>query len=181
MSENYDNETGEIIDVDFDDYLGFANTPLKDDKGYIKAKLTKIEKKLTISSKNRTSRDLADDITQKCFKFIFDVVGNKENITMSILTGTNIRPDKVHVKAKGRGKTKEQPEYNKLTELLLRLKVFNVEELEKRDEIVLKKTSDLIKNISQKPICVKAKLEIQNNDTTFETINIKSIEVIPSF
>jgi hypothetical protein len=181
MSENYDNETGEIIDVDFDDYLGFANTPLKDDKSYIKAKLTKIEKKLTINSKNRTSRDLADDITQKCFKFVFDVIGNKENITMSILTGTNIRPDKVHVKAKGRGKTKEQPEYNKLTELLLRLNVFTIEELNKRDEIVLNKTSNLIKNIGEKPIYIKAKLEIQNNDTTFETINIKSIEIIPNF
>ena len=100
---------------------------------------------------------------------------------MTILTGTNVSPDIKHIKAQGRGKNKEQPEYNKLTELLLRLKVFTVEELEKRDEIVLKKTSDLIKNINQKPICVKAKLEIQNNDTTFETINIKSIEVIPSF
>ena len=179
MSENYDEETGEVYDLD--EYVSFANTPLKDDKGYIKAKLVKIDRKLLISSKKRTSRDLADDVTQKAFKFIFEVVGTKENITMSILTGTNIRPDKVHVKAKGRGKTKEQPEYNKLTELLLRLKVFTVEELEKRDEIILNKISNFIKNISEKPIYIKAKLETQNNETTFETLNIKSIEVIPSF
>ena len=179
MNKNYDEETGEVYDLD--EYVAFANTPSKDDKGYVKAKLIKIEKKTTISSKKRTSRDLADDITQKCFKFIFEVVGTKENITMSILTGTNIRPDKVYVKAKGRGKTKEQPEYNKLTELLLRLNVFTVDELEKRDEIVLSKTSNLIKTINEKPIYIQGKLEIQNNETTFETINIKSIEVIPAF
>jgi len=179
MSKNYDEETGEIYDLD--EYVSFANTPLKDDKGYIKAKLVKIDRKLLISSKKRTSRDLADDITQKAFKFIFDVVGTKENITMSILTGTNIRPDKVHIKAKGRGKTKEQPEYNKLTELLIRLNVFTIEELDKRDELVLNKTSNFIKNISEKPIYIKAKLEIQNNETSFENLNIKSIEIIPSF
>ena len=179
MSENFDEETGEVYD--FDEDVSFANTPLKDDKGYIKAKLVKIDKRYINTTKTRTIRDLADDVTQKAFRFIFEVVGNKENITMSILTGTNIRPDKVHVKAKGRGKTKEQPEYNKLTELLLRLKVFTVEELEKRDEIVLNKTSNLIKTISEKPICIKAKLEIQNNETTFENLNIKSIEVISNF
>jgi len=179
MTKDYDEETGEVYDLD--EYVSFANTPLKDDKGYIKAKLVKIEKRQMISSKKRTSRDLADDITQKCFKFIFDVVGNKEIITMSILTGTNIRPDKVHVKAKGRGKSKEQPEYNKLTELLLRLNVFSIDELEKRDEVVLSKTSNLIKTINEKPIYLKGKLEIQNNETTFETLNIKSIEVIPAF
>ena len=134
MTNNYDEETGEVYDLD--EYVSFANTPLKDDKGCIKAKLVKIDKKLILSSKKRTNRDLADDITQKAFKFVFEVVGTKENITMSLLTGTNIRPDKVHVKAKGRGKTKEQPEYNKLTELLLRLNVFTIEELDKRGSIV---------------------------------------------
>jgi hypothetical protein len=180
MNKKNNNEINDFIDVDYDDYLGFANSPLKDDKGYIKAKLVKIDKTLTISSNNRTTKDLADDITQKCFKFVFDVVGTKENITMSILTGTNIRPDKVYIKAKGRGKNKEQPEYNKLTELLLRLNVFTIEELEKRDETVLSKTTNLIKTIKENPICIKAKLDIQNNDTTFETLNIKSIEIITS-
>ena len=84
-------------------------------------------------------------------------------------------------KAKGRGKTKEQPEYNKLTELLLRLNVFTIEELDKRDEIVLNKTSNFVKTISEKPVYIKAKLEIQNNETSFETLNIKSIEIIPKF
>ncbi len=181
MNKKNNDEINDFIDVDYDDYLSFANSPLKDDKGYIKAKLIKIDKTQTISRQNRTTRDLADDITQKCFKFIFDVVGTKENITMSILTGTNIRPDKVYIKAKGRGKTKEQPEYNKLTELLLRLNIFTVDELEKRDESVLSKTANLIKAIKDNPIYIKAKLEIQNNETTFETLNIKSIEVIPSF
>ena len=95
MSENYDEETGEVYDLD--EYVSFANTPLKDDKGYIKAKLVKIDRKLLISSKKRTSRDLADDVTQKAFKFIFEVVGTKENITMSILTGTNIKIGRAHV------------------------------------------------------------------------------------
>ena len=71
MSENYNEETGEVYDLD--EYVSFANTPLKDDKGYIKAKLVKIDRKLLISSKKRTSRDLADDVTQKAFKFIFEV------------------------------------------------------------------------------------------------------------
>ena len=44
MSENYNEETGEIYDLD--EYVSFANTPLKDDKGYIKAKLVKIDRKL---------------------------------------------------------------------------------------------------------------------------------------
>ncbi len=179
MTKNYDEETGEIYDLD--EYVSFANTPLKDDKGYIKAKLVKIDRKLLISSKKRTSRDLADDVTQKAFKFIFDVVGTKENITMSILTGTNIRPDKVHVKAKGRGKTKEQPEYNKLTELLLRLNVFTIDELKRRDELVLNKTADFIKNIEKNNIYIKSRLEMQNNDTSFTSLYIKSIELIPKF
>ena len=54
MSENYDEETGEVYDLD--EYVSFANTPLKDDKGYIKAKLVKIDRKLLISSKKRTSK-----------------------------------------------------------------------------------------------------------------------------
>ena len=41
MSANYDEETGEVYDLD--EYVSFANTPLKDDKGYIKAKLVKID------------------------------------------------------------------------------------------------------------------------------------------
>jgi len=179
MNKDYDEETGEVFDLD--EFVSFANTPLKDELGYVKAKLIKIERKLLLSSKKRTSKDLSDDVTQKAFKFVFNVVGSRENIIMSLLTGTNIRPDKVYVKSKGRGKTKEQPEYNKLTELLLRLNVFNVEELEKRDEVVLNKTTNLIKNIGENPIYIKAKLEIQNNESTFETLNIKSIEIIPKF
>ena len=100
---------------------------------------------------------------------------------MSILTGTNISPDKTYIKAKGRGKEKEIPEYNKLTELLLRLKIFNIDELNKRDETVLKKTSNIIKTINENPIFVKAKLEMQDNESNYSTLNIKSIEVIPSF
>ena len=178
MSENYDEETGEVYDID--EFVGFANTPLKDDKGYIKAKLVKIDKKLILSSKKRTSRDLADDITQKAFKFIFEVVGTKENITMSILTGTNIRPDKVHVKAKGRGKTKEQPEYNKLTELLLRLKIATIEEISSFDN---KKTDEILKRMREantNHIFIKSKLQIQE-DGEFETLNPRTIEKIKSF
>ena len=135
-----------------------------------------------ISKEKRTIKSLEDDKTYKAFVFDFliESTGDKP-IKMNVRTGTLISPEKTHIKAKGRGKTKEQPEYNKLTELLLRLKVFNVEELEKRDEIILNKTSNFIKNISEKPIYIKAKLETQNNETTFETLNIKSIEVIPSF
>jgi hypothetical protein len=179
MSENYDEETGEVYDLD--EYVSFANTPVKDEERYIKAKLISIDKKQFIDRKKRTSKDLADDITKIAFKFLFHVVGTNGFISMSILTGTNISPDKTYIKAKGRGKEKEIPEYNKLTELLLRLKIFNIDELNKRDETVLKKTSNIIKTINENPIFIKAKLEMQDNESNYSTLNIKSIEVIPSF
>ena len=179
MSNNYDEETGEVYDID--EFLTFANTPLKDDKGYVKGKLVKIDRVLINSSQKRTTRFLSDDVTQKAFKFIFEIVGSKENIKMTILTGTNVSPDIKHIKAQGRGKNKEQPEYNKLTELLLRLNVFNIDELKRRDELVLNKTADFIKNIEKNNIYIKSKLEMQNNDTSFTSLYIKSIEVIPAF
>ena len=75
MSNNYDEETGEVYDID--EFLTFANTPLKDDKGYVKGKLVKIDRVLINSSQKRTTRFLSDDITQKAFKFIFEIVGSK--------------------------------------------------------------------------------------------------------
>ena len=56
---------------------------------------------------------------------------------MNVRTGTLISPEKTHIKAKGRGKTKEQPEYNKLTEILLRLKICTIEEIQKNKDAII--------------------------------------------
>jgi hypothetical protein len=102
---------------------------------------------------------------------------------MSRLTGTNLRPEKVHVKAKGRGKKQEQPEYNAFTEICLRLGIIKEKELEEKNKNLLTDITNAIKNVStENPIYIKAKLQMsETGDTSFETINIKSIETIDQF
>ena len=99
---------------------------------------------------------------------------------MNIRTGTLISPEKSHIKAKGRGKTKEQPEYNKLTELLLRLKIATIEEIASFDN---KKTDEILERMREannNHIFIKSKLQIQE-DGEFETLNPRTIEKINYF
>ena len=177
------NEEIEILDVDYDDNLGFANNPLKDNEGYVKGKLIEIKNHTLIDKKKRTSTEFADDITKKCLMFIFSMEGTTEPIRMSKLTGTNIRPEKIHVKAKGRGKDKEQPEYNALTEMCLRLGVFKHSELKTNNKELIEKIRLAMKNTSpEKPVYIKTKLQlIDNEENQFESINMKTIQVIDKF
>lgn len=177
---DYDNETGEIFNLD-SSKLGFANLPIKDNEGFVRGKLTEISYKTFISKEKRTKKSLEDDKTYNAFVFNFEIesTGDKP-IKMNIRTGTLISPEKSHIKAKGRGKTKEQPEYNKLTELLLRLKIATIEEISSFDN---KKTDEILKRMREansNHIFIKSKLQIQE-DGEFETLNPRTIEKINSF
>lgn len=177
---DYDNEASGIFNLD-SSKLSFANLPIKDNDGFVRGKLTEISYKNFISKEKRTNKNLEDDKTYNAFVFNFEIesTGDKP-IKMNIRTGTLISPEKSHIKAKGRGKNKEQPEYNKLTELLLRLKIATIEEIASFDN---KKTDEILKRMREannNHIFIKSKLQIQE-DGEFETLNPRTIEKINSF
>jgi len=180
---DYDDETGELHNLDDMD-LGFANKIIKDKNGFIRGKLIEISNKTFISKEKRTKKTLEDDKTYKSFVFDFEIesTGDKP-IKMNIRTGTLISPDKTHIKAKGRGKNQEEPEYNKLTEILLRLKLCTFEEIKNNNIDNLKNIRKRMHDVIINPICFKSKLiflELENGDS-LETINERTIENIPSF
>jgi len=178
---DYDEETGELYNLgEFD--LGFANTPLKDENGFVRGKLVAISKKTFISKEKRTMKSLEDDKTYQTFvfEFLIESTGDKP-IKMNVLTGTLISPKKVYIKAKGRGKTKEQPEYNKLTELLLRLKLTTIEEIESYNNDITKQIIKRMNDVFKNHIHLKSKLQIQEDVENLETLNNRTIEKIPPF
>jgi hypothetical protein len=171
----------EILDVDFDDCIGFANRPIKSTDGYIKGKLISMKPTQIIVKQKRTKKSFEDDTTQKVLKFIFLVDGSVEPIKMSKITGTNLSTDKVHVKAKGRGVNKESPEYNALTEMCLKLGIFKESELSDNNNELLDKVKEAMTTITESnPIYIKAKLEIGDN-SDFENINMRTIELIEKY
>jgi hypothetical protein len=172
----------EDIEIEFDDFISFANVPKKDDKGYVRGKLIKIEKTELLNKKKNIKED-DEDLTNKCFKFCFLMEGTSETIKMNRLTGTNLRPEKVYTKTKG---VKQQnPEYNAFTEMCLKLEIINEKDLISKNKSILADISKIIKSTTtEKPIYIKAKLQQSTNsskETSFETINIKSIKVIEDF
>ena len=178
---DYNEETGELYNFNDLD-LGFANRPLKDENGFVRGQLIEISNKTFISKEKRTIKSLEDDKTYKAFVFDFliESTGDKP-IKMNVRTGTLISPEKTHIKAKGRGKTKEQPEYNKLTEILLRLKICTIEEIQKNNLDILKEIRERMNNVIKKPIHFKSKLQIQEDAENLETLNNRTIETIPPF
>ena len=171
----------EILDVDFDDCIGFANRPIKTPDGYIKGQLISMKPTQIIVKKERTKKSFEDDTTQKVLKFIFLVEGSVEPIKLSKITGTNLSTDKVHVKAKGRGENKEVPEYNALTEMCLKLGIFKEKELVDNNKELLDKIKKAMSSITEEsPIYIKAKLEVSDN-SDFENINMRTIELIEKY
>ena len=180
MSE-YDDETGEIYNLS-DLNLCFANIPIKDENDFVRGQLNKISLQKFAKKIKRTQRDLADDMTYDAFVFEFFIesTGDKP-IKMKILTGTIMSSKKTYIKAKGRGKTKEEAEYSKLTELLLRLKLATIEEISSYDNEVKKEIVKRMNEVVKKPIHFKSKLKIQEDMENLETLNERTIETIKPF
>lgn len=170
------------MDFDFDECVGIANRPVKDLQGYVKGKLIGIDLRNIEVKKPRSKNDFEDDIVQKVFKFSFMMEGKREPIFMSKITGTKINTDVVHVKAKGRG-TKEESEYNALTELCLKLGIFKKEDITNdRQELLLKNLKEAVQSISKdNPVYIKTKLETSEKSSEFENINSRTIELIDKF
>tara|TARA_B110000211_G_scaffold207514_1_gene243351 strand:- start:61 stop:582 length:522 start_codon:yes stop_codon:yes gene_type:complete len=169
-------------DFDFDDCVGIANRPAKDLNGFVRGKLTNIDLRNIEIKKPRSKNDPEDDVIQTVLKFTFSIEGKREDITMSKITGTKISTDVVHTKGKGRG-SKEEHEYNALTEICLKLGIFKKDEItDEKQDLLLKKLKDAVQSITdEKPIYIKTKLETSEKSTEFENINVRTIELIENF
>lgn len=167
------------IDFDFDECAGIANRPVKDLDGFVKGKLTSIDIQTRDFKKPRSKNDFEDDIVQKVFMFTFMMEGKTEPIKMTRMTGTKINTEVKHIKAKGRG-SKEQEEYNALTEMCLKLGIFNKKDVrDENNQVLLDNLKNAVKTVSNdKPIYIKTKLETSEKSTEFENINIRTIKLI---
>jgi hypothetical protein len=171
----------DILDMNFDDDLRFANSPKKDNQGFVKAKITKIEKTTCFDTKERTSKTLQDDKTYIAIQFNYLLEGITETINGSLRTGTNLNPEKVYIKAKGRGAKNEKPEYNAFTEMCLRLGLIDIKRLEERDYNLLPELFNKMKNVSDNnPIYIKTKLT-HNENNMMEILDIRTVELIEKF
>lgn len=167
--------------TDFDEDFKYANSPKKNVSGFVKGQVIKIEKKNFIDKKERTSKSLQDDRSYIGVEFTFLLEGIIEPIKTTLRTGTNLNPDKIHVKAKGRGAKTEKPEYNAFTEICLRLGLIDIQKLENRDVEMLANLTSKFKEISQeKPIYIKTQLTLPE-ELQIEIVNIRSIELIETF
>lgn len=165
-------------DFDFDDCVGIANRPLKDFDGFVKGKLVSIDIKNVEFKKPRSKNDFEDDIVQKVFVFSFLIEGKTEDIKMSRMTGTKINTEIKHVKGKGRG-SKQEEEYNALTETCLKLGLFDIKDVkEENNQVLIDSLKKSTKEITpDNPIKIKTKLETSES-SDFENINIRTIELI---
>jgi hypothetical protein len=176
----------EIMSVDlsdFDSEYTFANYPLKDKDNFVKAKLIEVKPDKLKDIKQRTSKTLQDEKTVIVTRFSFLLEGANKPIKNSVITGTSLNPNKVYIKAKGRGANKEEPEYNAFTEICLRLGFINLEQLNSRPEDISIILKNAFKSVSEdKPVFVKTQLINTDLDaTTLEVVNIKTIEKIKPF
>ena len=169
-------------DFDFDDCIGIANRPAKSVDGFVRGKLIGIDLQNIEIKKPRSKNNPEDDVIQTVLKFTFLIEGKREDINMSKITGTKISTDVVHTKAKGRG-SKEKDEYNALTEMCLKLGIFEKEEIvDEKQDLLLKKLKDALNSINKEnPIYIKTKLETSEKSTEFENINVRSIKLIEKF
>ena len=163
--------------ADFDSEYTFANYPLKDKDGFVRAKLIEVRPDKIKDIKQRTSKTLQDEKTYIATRFVFLLEGASNPIKSSAITGTILNPNKVYIKAKGRGATKEQPEYNLFTEMCLRLGFISLEQLNSRPEDISEILKKAFKAVSEdKPVFIKTQLINTDLDTTtLETVNIKTI------
>ncbi len=169
-------------DFDFDDYIGIANRPAKGVDGFVRGKLISIDLQNIEIKKPRSKNDPEDDVIQTVLKFTFLIEGKREDINMSKITGTKISTNVVYTKAKGRG-SKEKDEYNVLTEMCLKLGIFEKEEIvDEKQDVLLKKLKDALNSINKEnPIYIKTKLETSEKSAEFENINVRSIKLIEKF
>jgi len=163
---------------DFDSDYTFANYPLKDAEGFVKAKLIEVKLDRTRNTKQRTSKSLQDDTTIIVTKFNFLLEGASKPIKSKRNTGTSLNPNKIYIKAKGRGSSKEQPEYNAFTEMCLRLGFITLEQLNSRPEDISNILKTAFKAVSEEnPIYIKTQLvNDDETDSYFENVNIRTIE-----
>jgi hypothetical protein len=169
-------------DFDFDECIGIANRPAKNLEGFVRGKLIGIDLRTIEVKKPRSKNNPEDDLIQKVLKFTFLIEGKREDITMSKITGTKISTEVVHTKGKGRG-SKEEEEYNALTEICLKLGIFKKEEIvDDKQDMLLKKLKDALSTISsEKPVYIKTKLETSEKSADFENINVRTIKIIDKF
>lgn len=168
---------------DFDSEYTFANYPIKDKDGFVRAKLIEVKLDRTRNTKQRTSKTLQDDTTIIVTKFNFLLEGASKPIKSSRMTGTSLNPNKVYIKAKGRGANKEQPEYNAFTEMCLRLEFITLDQLNSRPEDISTILKTAFKAVSEEnPVYVKTQLINDDDENNyFENVNIKTIERIKPF
>lgn len=168
---------------DFDTEYTFANYPIKDKDGFVRAKLIEVKLDRTRVTKQRTSKELQDDKTVIVTKFNFLLEGASKPIKSKRNTGTSLNPNKIYIKAKGRGANKEQPEYNAFTEMCLNLGFITLDQLNSRPEDISNILKSAFKAVSEEnPVCIRTKLiHDDETDSHFENVNIKTIEKIESF
>ncbi len=122
-----------------------TNRPNKDFGGYVKGKLVFIKTK----QQNR----------KKFLRFGFIIEGTSEPIKMSKTTPNLISSDVIHLKIDGRRK-REQLKCNALTEMCIKLGIFNIRDVKNNNNVAIDKLNNAYKTISEEsPIYIKTKLE----------------------
>lgn len=169
--------------ADFDSEYTFANYPLKDKDLYVRAKLIEVKPDKIKDTKQRTSKTFQDEKTSIVTRFNFLLEGASKPIKTSVVTGTSLNPNKIYIKAKGRGSNKEQPEYNAFTEMCLRLGFISIEHLNSRPEDISNILKSAFKAVSEeKPIFVKVQLiNTDSENSHLEVVNIKTLSQIKFF
>lgn len=166
----------DIDELDFNE-SNANNRPNKDFDGYVNGKLVSFKMEERTFAKPRFKNDFADDVQKVCM-FNFVIEGKSEPIKMSRMTGTKINTEAKHIKAKGRGK-KEQEEYNALTEMCIKLGIFNIQDVkDDNTKTLLDNLKNAYKTISEEsPIYIKTKLERCKKSYNLENIDISTIKL----
>jgi hypothetical protein len=98
-----------------------------------------------------------------------------EKMEMKIMTSRKINPTKIAVKGAGRGKN-ELKQYNKLTQMCLRLGFLSENELKNLNDVTLKKVDDQLKNTTN--LHVKFKPVPSKKDPNLEAIGLATLQSV---
>ena len=143
----------DIDELDFDE-SNVTNRPNEDFDGYVKGKLVSI----TTKQQNR----------KKFLSFNFIIEGTSEPIKMSKTTANLINSDVIHLKIDGRRK-REQLKCNALTEMCIKLGIFNIRDVKNNNNVAIDKLNNAYKTISEaNPIYIKTRLGWCKNFFTVE-------------
>jgi hypothetical protein len=172
-----------IKDIKRDNFLTKSKAVKKDTDYFFRGKLEEIQ---LVEVKYKVKEDIystasTDEGTknQLCFKFLLETGESNTTLPSNILVGTNINKEPVKIKFATRGSKEQQPIYNNLTSLCLKLQFITLKDLELYDEALDDKVLEILQNYNDRKevdkIDIKAKF-VQKNDRNI--IDLFTVEVV---